>query len=588
MRDIGYWLWLSLIFETGSPVSDSLLYAFDHDPKAIYEADKTAIFPFCKNNDYLFSRLSDKRLGRVYSIIDFCEKENIGILTPENKNFPSPLLKISGHPLVLYYKGRLPDFSRALSIAVVGTRDVTAYGSSSAYTISHDLASSGVIVVSGMALGADTAAHRGALDAGGHTVAFLGCGIDIVYPKENYRLMQEIIGHGTVITEYAPGVRPIGKHFPVRNRLISGISKAVLVVEASERSGALITASHGLKQGKLIYAIPGKVGELASTGTNLLIQNGAKMVTSAKDIISDFSEIYDFRFSKKIKPDNAVPNYGVKPQNTDPVKRDVYQKNYIPQEYNFKSADFNNKFLNNTEYGNNSQNQQNINHDNITHGQIPKRFVAVQPRPTILYNGMTEEEVAASYMSLDPETRQKKALFPESMERVYLTYPKEPMPENGYEVVLSDEGFKNFENINESRFKTNFSETDSIFPIETYKAVDDPVAAAVKSGTEKNKKSPFKRIMSEKKEIRPKTGISNSKQNKKIDAIEKKINFDGLSETESAVLKFIFQHPNSGIDSMSELGIPVPKLLSIVTMLEIKKKIIQKPGGYFEIKNSSD
>ena len=649
MYDFRYWLWLSLIFKTGSPLCDSLLHAFNHNPKAIYEADKAALSPFCKNNDLLLSRLSDKRLNRVYSILDFCQKENIGILTPENRHFPSALLKIEGQPLVLYYKGRLPSFSRSLCVSVVGTRNVTAYGSSAAYTIAHDLASTGAIVVSGMALGADTAAHRGALDAGGHTVAFLGCGIDIIYPKDNARLMQEIISCGTVITEYAPGLPPEGRHFPVRNRLMSGVSSAILVVEASEKSGAMITASHGLKQGKLIYAVPGKVGELASTGTNLLIRNGAKMVTAAKDIISDFSGLYEFKFSQNRASEQMLK----KQEQNSSVKTDFFENNgnrhsqkadnnrtaastqtVIPDRslisdtmqsnntgntpfssdapntvsYNrqlggtSQNAAFDNRQLGGTSqntvptentfgYGPGANGPHNVGQYGINGNQIAYHtntrntfrptaeqhqttVIAAQPRPTILYNGMTEEEVAASYMSMETEINVKPAFFPDNIERVYLTYPKGPMPENGYEITLTEEGLKNFNKINEERFKTAFSETDRVFPVASYKADTDPIAQAVSKKAEENKRLK-KKSKRDQKSAATENAVPKTKQ---------ALNLEGLNETEATVLKFIFEHQPISIDGMNALNLSVPQLLSTLTVLEIKQRISQKPGGYFEIK----
>ncbi len=620
MYDVRYWLWLSLIFETGSPKCDTLLNAFNHNPKSIYEADKVALSPFCKNNDFILSRLLDKRLDRVYSVLDFCQKENIGILTPESRNFPSSLLKIPSQPLVLYYKGRLPDFSRSLGVAVVGMRSVTPYGTSAAYTISHDLASAGAIVVSGMAIGADTAAHRGALDAGGHTIAFLGCGIDIIYPKDNLKLMQEIISVGTVMTEYAPGLKPEGRHFPIRNRLISGVSNAVLVIEADKKSGALITASHGLRQGKLIYAVPGKVGELSSTGTNLLIQNGAKMVTSAKDIISDFSGLYEFKLGQGQKNNvqnlkntegyatresigvsdanfNSSGNTFGKNSDTVNFSKESFDKagpiSDIFANANVGSNNFSKRNFDKTSTGNDVFARESLPkkffENNIFENHVtdrrPERLVAAQPRPTVLYNGMTEEELASSYMSMETEAGGRHLPYPKDTERVYLTYPKEPMPRDGYRIVLSEEGLKNFESQAMVSFKTEFSEADSIIPITSYKTENDPIKAAANKKAEKKKRLSFKRIKSDTDE---KPSVSDKKADKRGTADTQKskltVSYEGLNEMESAVLKFILEKGPVGIDGMGSLDIPVSKLLATVTMLEIKQKITQKPGGYFEVK----
>ena len=588
MFDSRYWLWLSLIFETGSPLCDSLLQAFNHNPKSIYEADKEALSPFCKGNERLLERLIDKKLNRVYAILDFCQKENVGVLTPTSRNFPSSLLKIASQPLILYYKGRLPDFSRSLGVAVVGTRSVTPYGSSAAYTISHDLASSGATVVSGMALGADTAAHRGALDAGGHTVAFLGCGIDIIYPKDNARLMQEIIANGTVITEYAPGLPPEGRHFPVRNRLISGVSSAVLVIEAAEKSGALITASHALKQGKLLYAVPGKVGELSSTGTNLLIRNGAKMVTSAKDILSDFSGLYEFRFTEN-KPAGSpqINNQNNTLANNTDVKISVTEK------VTDKSVDSNASLpYHSPDF---SRQQQAL--SSSSYGKKPHKLVAAQPKPTVLYNGMTEEEAAASYMSMETEIGTRPSAFITNADKVFLTYPKEPMPEGGYEIKLTDEKIKSFENSQYANFNSELLDNNAAFTAIPYGVVDGKDTATVNKKSEKKKILLFgQRKADLDKGIMPRgsrDGISREQTVRKkrtqadVEKTEVKqspISYGGLNETECSVLKLILERQPVSIDGMSSLGLSVSQLLSTVTMLEIKQKITQKPGGYFEIK----
>lgn len=582
MYDSRYWLWLSLIFETGSPICDSLLFAFSHNPKTVYEADKAALLPFCKGNEALLARLLDKRLDRVYAILDFCQRENIGIVTPESRNFPSSLLKIAAQPLVLYYKGRLPELSRSLSVSVVGTRSATPYGLSAAYTISHDLASMGATVVSGMALGADTAAHRGALDAGGHTVAFLGCGIDIIYPKDNARLMQEIIAKGTVMTEYAPGLPPEGRHFPVRNRLISGISCAVLVVEAAEKSGALITASHGLKQGKLIYAVPGRVGELSGTGTNLLIRNGAKMVTSAKDIISDFSGLYEFRYTEQ------RPSHGYAAS-----KEAVYRQNGLKKDDTvFNGGDGGHADSAEDLAGKASLTEaiRNISVKTVTNvsdasdkdaEREAARLVAAQPRPTVLYNGMTEEETASSYMSMETEISGKTDNFRENTERVYLTYPREPMPKNGYEIDLSSEGLERLKKINDSRFRDGFSETDRIYQVASYA----PKPSSQASKSQDGSASPFKRRSGENSaHLQDNTGFASVKSGNVNARSSITPDLTGLNDTEAAVLKFVSEHQPVGIDGMSELQLPVPKLLSTVTALEIKQRLKQLPGGYFEIK----
>ncbi len=298
MFDKRYWIWLSLAFDVADAVSDKLLFDFGGDPEAIYRASYLALKRSIPNEHNVLRKLIEKDLHTADRILDFCEVNNIGILTQDSRRYPPSLLSIRGRPIVLYYKGSLPDFSDRLAIAVVGTRRVSDYGSNAAYSISYDLAKNGAIVVSGMALGTDGAAHHGALDALGTTVAVLGSGIDVVYPRSNAELYDELTLNGTVITEFPPQSRPEGWHFPQRNRIISGLSSGILVVEAAEKSGSLITADHAKKQGRMIYAVPGKVGELASLGTNNLIRDGAKVVTCADDILKDFSALYQCHADK--------------------------------------------------------------------------------------------------------------------------------------------------------------------------------------------------------------------------------------------------------------------------------------------------
>ena len=193
---------------------------------------------------------------------------------------------------MLYYKGILRDLEQDVCVAEVGTRTMTEYGSRAAYSVAYDLAKAGVVVVSGMAKGVDGMAHRGALDGGGYTVAILGCGIDRVYPPEHADLMRQIMKNGVVLTEYKPFSEPKGAHFPLRNRIISGLSQGTVVIEAPRGSGALITARTALEQGRDVFALPGKVGEMTSIGTNELIRDGAHIVTSAADILLEYQPLY--------------------------------------------------------------------------------------------------------------------------------------------------------------------------------------------------------------------------------------------------------------------------------------------------------
>ncbi len=296
MNHLVYWVWLSLRCGAGSELASYLLSKFE-TPKAVYDASEKTLLATEGIDRRIADALLDRDLSYAAKVITYCERQNIGIMTLESEIYPERLRAIHGKPPVLYYRGRFPDMDDNVCIACVGTRKCSVRGEENAYRLGHDLAAAGAIVVSGMALGIDGAANRGALDAGGHTIAVLGCGIDRVYPSQHEELMARIAEHGTVITEFAPGTEPSGKHFPIRNRIISGLCQGTVVVEADAGSGALITARHAEMQGRDVFAFPGTAGEALSGGTNALIKNGASLVTSAMDILSEYELLYPHRIS---------------------------------------------------------------------------------------------------------------------------------------------------------------------------------------------------------------------------------------------------------------------------------------------------
>ena len=216
------------------------------------------------------------------------EKYHVTALTYHDRGYPSRLKEIYDYPPVLFVRGQLtPDDERC--VAVVGTRRATIYGKQVAGDMATGLARSGVTVASGLARGIDTVAHRSSLDAGGRTVAVFACGLDTVYPAENTALARDIMEHGALISEYPLGVRPKADHFPRRNRILSGMSLGVLVVEAGEGSGAIITALQANEQDREVFAVPGSILSPASKGSNRLIQEGAKLVTDYRDILGELN-----------------------------------------------------------------------------------------------------------------------------------------------------------------------------------------------------------------------------------------------------------------------------------------------------------
>lgn len=268
----------------------------------------------------LKERLCNKNLDQSYGIVHFCDKHGVGILCYTDPAYPSTLRAIKAPPCVLYYKGKLPDFDKRLLISMVGTRSMSEYGREMAYRISYELASTGTIIVSGMALGVDAACAVGALAAKGNTIAVLGCGIDLPYPRQHDRLMQAIAEKGLVLTEFPPSTPPRGYHFPLRNRIISALGAGTLVVEANLGSGALITAKEAILQGKDIYAVPGNVGDPNTSGTNALIRDGAAVVLNSRDILQNYAFLYRdsvdsarlLRAQERSDPDPAAfARYGV-------------------------------------------------------------------------------------------------------------------------------------------------------------------------------------------------------------------------------------------------------------------------------------
>lgn len=214
------------------------------------------------------------------------QKKGIKIITKYDPLFPKLVLQIQPLPCILYYCGN-PALFNSNSLAVIGSRKATQYGLSQAVLMSSQLAGYGLTIVSGLARGIDSAAHQGALDAGGNTVAVLGSGLDVVYPRENARLYQEIKEKGLVVSEYPPGTGPLKQNFPIRNRIISGMSRGVFVIEAQAASGTLITCDYALEQGKDVFALPGPVTSPNSIGTLRLIQQGAKLVIYPEDILEE-------------------------------------------------------------------------------------------------------------------------------------------------------------------------------------------------------------------------------------------------------------------------------------------------------------
>ena len=255
-------------------------------------------------------------------------REGVTIVTSEDDGYPEALRDIHDPPLVLYVRGTLPR--DRMAVAIVGSRRASLYGKLAAERLSHDLALRGITVVSGLARGIDAAAHRGALTAGGKTVAVLGSGLSRMYPPEHEPLAKQIASQGALISEYPMETPPLAHHFPRRNRIISGLSLGVVIVEAAQRSGALITADCALEQGREVFAVPGPISTATSQGTNALLKQGARLVTSVEDIIEELqlSPLSPEPSSPRLRASSPAP---IPPQTSlAPNEQQVWQ--YVDQD----------------------------------------------------------------------------------------------------------------------------------------------------------------------------------------------------------------------------------------------------------------
>ena len=281
-----YQLWLASIAGMTYARATTLLKFFD-SPKAVYEATDKLIQ--ATRLDFSATAIAAKATAPD-QFLELLSKKSIDMISIWDNDYPFQLKEIYQPPVALYKVGRMP-FSDLIkdSIAVVGSRQCSEYGVTTTVKIAKFLASQGTVLVSGMARGIDTYAHKGVLEGGGMTLAVLGCGVDICYPKENLALYEKIKENGAILSEYGPGVQPRPFHFPMRNRIISGLTLATVVVEAGLKSGSLITADCALEQGKEVFAVPGNITSGLSAGTNNLIKQGAYLLTDPQEIFQNIA-----------------------------------------------------------------------------------------------------------------------------------------------------------------------------------------------------------------------------------------------------------------------------------------------------------
>ena len=296
-----HWIWLSTRPGLNDRIKAEVLRHFQ-DPEDAYYADPAAYAMVEGMTEEVSQALQDKELKEAKSILEACENQNIGILTYRDAMYPNRLKNIADPPIVLYYKGKLPEFDALPVIAVVGTRDATPYGLKTAKNLGAQISRCGGLVVSGLATGIDAMAMRGALSAGKAVVGLMGCGVDIVYPTYNRSLLLDTQRYGCLLSEFPPGTPPYKWNFPKRNRIISGLSCGVVVVEAPKRSGALITAAQAAEQGRDVFVIPGNVDVEACVGSNALLRDGAIAVSSGWDILSEYVALFPDKIRKDSLP----------------------------------------------------------------------------------------------------------------------------------------------------------------------------------------------------------------------------------------------------------------------------------------------
>ena len=286
-----HWIWLATRPNMNDRQKKLILDAFE-DPEDAFSECETAYLQVEGLHKEALDALADKNLTEAQKILRQCVDKGISICTYHDKTYPKRLKHIVDPPLILYCKGELPDMEAAPVVAAVGTRRASAYGMNVSRRMGYQIAACGGILVSGMAAGNDGMAMQGALLAGGSVVGVLGCGVDVVYPKSNSRLFADMERNGCLISEFPPETPPYRWNFPKRNRIISGLSNGVVVIEAPEGSGSLITAKQALEQGRDVFCVPGNVDIPTFAGSNALLRDGAIPVRDGWDVVSEYESAY--------------------------------------------------------------------------------------------------------------------------------------------------------------------------------------------------------------------------------------------------------------------------------------------------------
>ena len=327
MSSLKYDIWLSVATEKRPLAANGLLERFGSSEKVFFAtSEELRDLPFLRSWER--ENLMKKDLTASREIQKKCQASGIRMITISDAEYPFRLKNILDAPVVLYVKGHLGDLDEEAAIAIVGTRSCTGSGRRSARRLGGEIAREGGIVVTGLARGIDSEAAWGALENGGPVIGVLGCGVDVVYPPENAQLFQRVAENGALVSEYPPGTRPDKFRFPARNRIMSGLSVAVALVEAPRQSGALITANHAAEQGRDVFVMPGSPENSASAGSNQLLMEGASPFLTGKDILDQYTALFPERLQTRPKQESAVlaePERAALPDDEpeDPIQKAV-------------------------------------------------------------------------------------------------------------------------------------------------------------------------------------------------------------------------------------------------------------------------
>lgn len=327
---VEYWIWLQRALGAGKKISDYLLYY--GDPRNIYEAGREKLLKTGIIDRKIIDALAEYSPSQSYSIMKQCEDNGWKIIAYDNEYYPPLLRKINDSPLVLYVQGDETVLAKQFSMGIVGTRKASGYGIKVAKDISKILVQAGSVIVSGGALGIDSASHEAAIEAGGKTVAILGGGLGNSYLSQNEPLRQRIAENGALVSEYFPFEEPTVKSFPIRNRLISGMCRGTIVVEAKIKSGSIGTANHAKKQGRPVFAVPGEMFDLNFEGTNYLINNGALPLFNVADIVNYYKDmIMSENDGEMPEIEYSVPSEKERPVKSESEKREIREIKEKPQ-----------------------------------------------------------------------------------------------------------------------------------------------------------------------------------------------------------------------------------------------------------------